>query len=335
MAHADANAANAANAANPQHVLRFRHMPSAPEFETGDFRMHLQKLELIFALQHENENRTKKSLAYVSLKGQAEVKASGLIADITDDNVTYDMFKDRLLRIFCPPAHSEIALTDFYSLKQKKNDDFMAYVAMKRQYFQRAFAVHERIERTLILETIKGIYNITIRQKLDDRTDEFQTLDQMAEKGLQLIASARRQVANGYGRQNNLDGLHNVEAFQPGKSGNQRKKETRKCFNCDKTGHLAKNCRLPKKNNNRGGNKTSNGGGNKKGSGGKKDEKRACHKCYTPGHLKKDCRIPDHKLEATRQKNKKKNKGRISEVDPEENSDEEAELIQMMSGSLN
>ena len=40
----------------------------------------------------------------------------------------------------------------------------------------------------MILEAIKGVYNLTIRQKLDDRGDEFDTIDQMAEKVLQLIA---------------------------------------------------------------------------------------------------------------------------------------------------
>ena len=48
----------------------------------------------------------------------------------------------------------------------------------------------------------------------------------------------------GYGNQNNMEGLHNVEAFQQGKSGNfgnnRARKETRKYYNCDKTGHLEK-----------------------------------------------------------------------------------------------
>ena len=316
-------------------------MPTAPEFETGNFRLHLEKLDLIFNLQHENDHRTRKSLAYVSLKGQAEIKASSLMSLITDDAVTYDTFKDRLIRIFCPPASSEIALTDFFSLKQRKNDDFMAYIAMKRQLFARAFRPNERIEKTLILESIKGVYNITIRQKLDDRTDEFDTIDQMADKALQLIAAARRQVANGYGNQNNMDGLHNVEAI-PGRGnvnyGNQgnkgNRKETRKCYNCDKTGHLAKNCRLPKKNkggnnNNRFGNKKGNGSG----SSGKKKETRSCLRCHTPGHLKKDCKIPAERLEATRQKNKNK-KGSVRCVEPEDDSDQsDSEIIAMLGGN--
>lgn len=51
-----------------------------------------------------------------------------------------------------------------------------------------------------------------------------------------------------------------------------------KCFNCDKAGHIARECRAPRKPRIEG--------------GGQRRETRSCYNCDKPGHLARDCRGP-------------------------------------------
>ena len=314
--------------ANQIQLWNLRSHPHLPEYESGDFRMHVEKSQLVMSAIGNYTDQNKKTMLWLSLKGAAELKASTVLVLVSDPLITYEHFKQRLEAIFCPPGQTEIALSDFYHLKQKKNEEFTAYIAMKRQLFSRAFEPHQRIEKTLILESIKGIYNVTIRSKLNDRTDEFNNIDQLIQKALQLIAAARRSVNEGYAAHSTTDGLHNMVP--------QRQKEGRKCYNCSKTGHLAKNCRLPRKN---GGNNNSSGKGNfnknkqHKGGGTKKKETRSCNRCFTPGHLKKDCKIPAERLEDQRKKNKQKKQTiRTMGEEVEESEESETEIINLLSG---
>ena len=309
--------------ANQIQLWNLRSHPHLPEYETGDFRMHIERLQLTMTAIGNFSDQNKKTMLWLSLKGAAELKASTVLVHVSEPHITYDNFKTRLEAIFCPPGQTEIALSDFYHLKQKKNEEFTAYIAMKRQLFSRAFEPNQRIEKTLILESIKGIYNVNIRSKLNDRTDEFNNIEQLITKALQLIAAARRSVNEGYSNQNHLDGLHHMGP----KTGSS--KDGKKCFNCSKPGHMAKDCRLPKKNGNNYNNKKGNFNKNRpnKGGGAKKKETRSCNRCHTPGHLKKDCRIPEDKVEDQRRKNKQK-KSTIRTLEPEDDDDNlEQEII--------
>ena len=67
-----------------------------------------------------------------------------------------------------------------------------------------------------------------------------------------------------------------------------------KCYNCQKTGHISRNC-TQKKQANRG-----------TGGAAKDKPKGDCRRCGTPGHWQKTCTIPEDKLTAVREKNRRK-----------------------------
>ena len=105
------------------------------------------------------------------------------------------------------------------------------------------------------------------------------------------VAAERYAYSGGYSESTSLDGLTTVietahrrnypirDEVEPMEVDAMEKgKETRKCFNCGISGHLAKDCRKPKK---------------------KKDDRsknsRKCYNCGISGHLAKDCRKPKKK----------------------------------------
>ena len=80
-----------------------------------------------------------------------------------------------------------------------------------------------------------------------------------------------------------------------------------KCFNCNKYGHMGKDCRLPKKK------KIGTNGGTKKFDNSKGNKEFECFNCGTKGHYAKNCRKPK----------KDRGKQRQVEADESEESDQE------------
>lgn len=69
--------------------------------------------------------------------------------------------------------------------------------------------------------------------------------------------------------------------FGGGKAVLNYTKDTRKCYACGKTGHIAHDCW------------SRNSSDSKKGNGSRNKETRVCYKCGKPGHIIRDCMSKD------------------------------------------
>ncbi len=75
-----------------------------------------------------------------------------------------------------------------------------------------------------------------------------------------------------------------------------------RCFNCGKPGHIAKNCRMPKRHPGQGGKGAGRGAGPNPAGG------RACHNCKKVGHFAREC--PEPKTEEQKRYHLQQQQGR-------------------------
>ena len=190
-----------------------------------------------------------------------------------------------------PAADNEISRIAFRSRKQAAQEDVGSYLTAKIALWKGAYpVVAQRSYDALLDEAINGLFNKVIKRLV--RRHNPRTEQELIETATGAVASERYAYSGGYSESTSLDGLTPVietahrrnyparqDKVEPMEVDAMEKgRETRKCYNCGIGGHLAKDCRKPKK---------------------KRDDRsknsRKCYNCGIGGHLAKDCRKPKKK----------------------------------------
>ena len=235
-----------------------------------------------------------KNAILFSLVGNAAERATviGIGTQAFQGAADWNAMMALVRNLFQPEADSEISRIAFRARKQDPKEDVGSYLTAKVALWRGAYPDEDhRQYDTLMDEAINGLANKIIKRivrRANPRNEQA-----LMEMATQAVAGERYAYAGGYSESTSLDGLTTVietahrrnypvrhDEVEPMEVDTIRDggRETRKCYNCNRIGHLAKDCRKPKK---------------------KKEERsknsRRCYNCNAPGHLAKDCRKPKKK----------------------------------------
>ena len=250
----------------------------------------------------------KKRAIMLSLKKAAKELASSITAE-DRNNLTYAALEQRLSQIFCPPAESQLLKQEFKGLKQKKTEDISIYLSAKQALYNRAYSEAERSNEFLVEQTIKGICNDEVKKQLVTATfnvnNPINDFDSLRKAALGACATERAKMELGISESTSMDGLtsRTQHSFSNARKGHDEVEDMdigkfgdKKCYNCNRYGHLKKDCKSKKPTFGKkhgqghgakgGGGSGSNPGGSKKGD---------CFKCGRPGHRQKQCYATTHK----------------------------------------
>ena len=232
------------------------------------------------------------------------------------ENVTWRDYAGAIEMIFAPRAESQLAKQEFKSYKQGNTEDMSSYLATKRALYEVAYPNNTGNFDTLFDEVINGIVNREVKRELRMRNP--QNAEAMEVAAVQIVANVRAAYENGYGLSESKDGLYHttmlgvrrnqeepmdvnamrrkLKSMEDTIAAFRREGEKGKCFNCNKPGHLAKDCRAPKRPGGPGGGSTYQGQGRGRGRGGYRPNpssggefKYECHYCHKKGHKIADC----------------------------------------------
>lgn len=248
----------------------------------------------------------KKTALLYSLTGKAAERAStiGIGTEAYNQADNWAEMMELLKNIFAPVADSEISRVAFRARKQGPREDIVSYLTAKISLWHQAYPqAGQRTFHTIMDEGINGMANNVIKRLV--RRSAPNNQQQLVDAATAAVASERYSYAAGYSESTTLDGLMTIVETNVGRNfGNNElgepmevdavERETRKCFNCNKTGHLSKNCWKPKK---------------KKEDKDKKkkpQQKGGCYNCGDMGHFARACPKP------------KKKKPEVNQVDDDE-----------------
>ena len=238
----------------------------------------------------------KTALLY-SLTGKAAERAStigrGTVA--YDQAAGFNAMLTLLRNIFSPRADSEISRVAFRCRRQSAREDIVSYLTAKISLWRCAYPdpLHQQYDQ-LLDASIDGMVNKVIKRII--RRENPRTQEDLIITATNAVAAERYAYAGGYSESTSLDGLTTIIETTQKRRYNlandevepmeiDQMKETRKCYNCNTPGHLARDCRKPKK-------EREKSQGNK----GQKDKKSVkCFNCNGMGHFARDCRKPRKK----------------------------------------
>jgi hypothetical protein len=185
-----------------------------------------------------------------------------------------------LRTVFLPPEESELARTEFKVRKQGRKEDISSYLSAKISLWQLAYPEAGRSFQNLMDETIGGISNRIVKRRL--RYAEINTVPDLRRQAVRLVAAERQCYMEGTSESTSMDGLsatshikneqygdddmdvdddgvramdrfdgtcrkcgtygHKASTCRKGRTQGQGG-DQRKCFTCDRPGHMKKDCR--------------------------------------------------------------------------------------------
>ena len=169
---------------------------------------------------------------------------------------TFEAYMTAIGAVFQPEAESQLARTEFRACKQGRNEDMQTFMSRKIQLWMQAFPVGERNFSTLMDDCCDSICNPVVRRRL--KHSDVTTKEEMVETVLSIVAKERQCVMGGYGESSNLEGLalstvvFKTTTNQYDEYGDERMDisaiKDKKCYRCDRLGHLKKDCRVKEEN---------------------------------------------------------------------------------------
>ena len=252
-----------------------------------------------------------KNALIASLKGTAREMITGQEEHLRQLN--WDDFIRQLESTFQPAGESKLMKDEFKQRKQAAQEDIVRYLSTKEALFRRAFVYDAANLQVLFDHTVRGIYNRSVKEKMllkmHDLDNPITTFAQLRQYATTYVACERSLLKQGLGQSTSMDGLgatgtiRSDSLFNTGEEpmdiGNLNAMGgggDRKCFNCDRPGHLARECKLPRRQGGAGrGNGGASGRGNGQGRppaagrGNNRTTNEECRRCGRKGHFKRDC----------------------------------------------
>ena len=271
-------------------------LKTLPIFERKSFNTWRNEFKVWYRINGIAEAGTEfaKQAALMAMRGEKARMCEGLQIDTEGYNActTIERFCEALELVFSPQAESELSKELFKSYKQGRKEDISSYLSKKYSLYDRAYAEAERSFSTLLDYVIQGVYSPLVKRKLRFETPTNRV--NLREKAIFVVATLRRCYNEGYGEATSLDGLAaTTQVFSFTENGeepmdidsmreeiNAIKNDERRCFKCNRTGHMAKTCRVKKRD--------YLPGKNIKHSE-KKEFRGKCNYCSKVGHIAKDC----------------------------------------------
>ena len=199
------------------------------------------------------------------------------------NNLNYEQVIERLDAIFLAPSDSDINRDRYMSLKQGKSEIPQSYLAKKEQLWLRAFPLATRDPKQLRREVTLGLYHREVRKRVYCALPSITSMAVLKETIMNEIATQRQLIHHGDAEDTSMDGLATSNRVIYRSDGTEDmdvsavedRSSSVKCYNCQKTGHISRNC-TQKKQANRG-----------TGGAAKDKPKGDCQRCGTPGHWQK------------------------------------------------
>ena len=237
----------------------------------------------------------KTALLY-SLKGGAAERAStiGRGTEAFAAIAGWNGMMIALRNIFAPQADSEISRVAFRAQRQNPKEDIVSYLTAKISLWRCAYPLPAQRQYDQLLDAcIDGMFNKVIKRLVRRHNPRNQA--DLITVATNAVAAERYAYSGGYSECTSLDGLTTIIETTQGKQFDlannksepmevdamREAREARKCYNCNIRGHLAKDCRKPKK-------KEKNQSQDFK-------KKIKCFNCDQQGHYARECRKPKKK----------------------------------------
>ena len=228
---------------------------------------------------------------------------------------TLEEYMGHIRNIFSPVAEKELARATFKARKQKSTEP-------PSVYFSEKLALYMQMQRDTPMDFEvfrEEMTNGLVSKHLQSRIIESEARDdrQLLNDLMKYTAQGQAKFKAGCPDVVSLDGLALTTQFTRNELEDEEGmeidkingKETRKCYNCQTIGHLAKDCRKAKRD------KTE-----------KKDM--ACNYCQKKGHFERECYKKKREQQDKGEKFKKKGGIKNTKEDDEEDEDSEALAIE-------
>jgi hypothetical protein len=302
--------------------LRYVKFPHFNGQERGGWRAFKLQLGLCWeTVSHPALDEEGRKLSLLQcLEGAAATRAAEIT--LIRQSLTYSELEKRLDQIFEPPSESNLARLEFQERSQTSSEPLLDYVADKVILYNHGWPDPVVRDPQYMMDMlIKGVRNASVRRSLTREC--FSSLETFKERALFLVAAEIKLISGGLAEDSSLDGLarssHGLHydkfGDQPMDIAGMETRETRGCYNCGRSGHLARDCKSKPKEDK--GSRDHRGYPRGGGAKSKDKETRSCHRCNAPGHLRAQCYIKEEKLEAARKRNKdKQQKGRPRDNKP-------------------
>ena len=257
---------------------------------SGSFQNDLRTFRLWMVLNGiENGVHQKCALIY-SIRGRSQDRVAHLYIAAGEEVPTFDVFEQTIKQIFLPEGEEQLSKVEFRLRKGGVDTDVGMFFSIKSSLFLEAFPEGGELT-TFLKHLVTGFYNLVVKRLL--RISDPTNMDEARANLMEITACERQSVSEGYGESSNLDGLRAVTQAtmhyqQFGGSSRapvwkdpvpieidqiKMQQQPKRCFKCQKMGHLQRDYRAPKKT-------------DKKENTGK-----SRHRCGIQGHLKKQCRV--------------------------------------------